>query len=211
MSKLTWAKNNKTNFIDRKIEGPLRVKVVPKGDRIKKYGFFTQSSTFGKQEFVKPLINCPADLWLNLYNKLKQENDIMIEVYNVSEDRFCIEMQLVGKYDFYNNTVAEQYWWTDVKGKTKIITSMYEKIVALIESSKQLAHDGKVFIHNDINHGNMIWHNDKLHLIDVDSWWLVDKAGPDIDHSNEYLQEFYDWVAEQYSTLGLGQIKNVYF
>ena len=74
-----------------------------------------------------------------------------------------------------------------------------------------MAHDGKVFIHNDINHGNMIWHNDKLHLIDVDSWWLVDKAGPDIDHSNEYLQEFYDWVAEQYSTLGLGQIKNVYF
>ena len=104
MSKLTWAKNDKTNFIDRKIEGPLRVRVKPKGDRIKKYGFFTQSSTFGKQEFVKPLINCPADLWLNLYNKLKQENDIMIEVYNVSEDRFCIEMQLVGKYDFYNNT-----------------------------------------------------------------------------------------------------------
>ena len=211
MSKLTWAKNNATNFIDKQLDGPLRVRVEPKGARITKYGFFTQSSTLDKPEFVKPLIDCPADEWLMLYNKLKQQNDIMIEVYNVAEDRFSIEMQLVGKYDFYENTVAEQYWWTDIEAKTKIVTTMYEKIIALIKSSKQLEHEGKIFIHNDISHTNMIWHNDKLHLIDVDSWWLVDKTGWHIDHSNEYLQEFYDWVAEQYSTLGLGQIKNVYF
>jgi len=211
MSKLTWAKNDATNGVGQKLDGPLRVRVEPKGNRITKYGFFTQSSSSDKPEFAKPLINCSADIWLNLYNKLKQKNDIMIEVYNVAEDRFSIEMQLVGKYDFYENTVAEQYWWTDIEAKTKIVTTMYEKIIALIKSSKQLEHEGKIFIHNDISHTNMIWHNDKLHLIDVDSWWLVDKTGPDVDHSNEYLQEFYDWVGEQYNTLGLGQIKNVYF
>ena len=216
MNKFNWSKPKtsrwKKNFNGySKTSDSLRVKVEPKDGRLTKYGYFQQRSQLRERKFVKPLINCSPDIWLTLYNQLRLQNDMMIEVYDVAPDRHSIEMQLVGKYDYVNNTLQEQYDSKDIYEKKKIVTTMYEKVVKLIECARNTEHEGKIFINNDINQVNMIWPTDNLNLIDVDSWVLIDKAGQLLDDANEYLGECYDWLARRYERLDLGKIKNVFY
>ena len=214
MNKFNFSKPTTTrwkNFNGGSKNSNLRVKVQVKGNTLTKYGYFEQKAQLRDKKFVMPLINCSPDIWISLYNKLKQKNDIMIEVYDVAPDRHSIEMQLVGKYDYVDNTIQQSYDSKGIYEKAEIVTTMYEKVVNLVQSSKQTEYEGKIFIHNDINQGNMIWHDHKLYLIDVDSWCLIDKTGPWIDKANEYLKECYGWISRRYKRLDLGEIKNVFY
>lgn len=187
---------------------PLRAGIKVKGNRIVKHGYYRQDSPMAEKTYVKPLIQCEPDVWLDLYNEIKQKNDVMIEVFDVSPDRHFVEMELIGDYKHIDNTIKRKYPQLNPTQKKNLIVEVYEKTVSLVKSSKQIASNKKIFVYSDFNICNFVLHNNKLHLIDVDAWYPTEKF---VGIENKKLQKFYDWIAEQYKLLDLGKIELVYY